>query len=321
MRGRQIAVCCEEEGYVRRFTDYANGQKDSLFTVHGFTGVRDLAAYTKEHPAEILLISEELWRDYTGALEAGEIFLLTEGDYQQEGEPPGICRYQSCREILRNALNLYAERTQTDSGLAVRTDKMKKLGVYSPIGRSGKTSFAMALGREIGKKKRTLYLNLEEYSGFASLYPYGDGGTLSELMYFLKQGKKAFACKLEGMTQEINGVECILPVRSPVELRHIRKEDWEQLLDMLEKESRCEAVILDLGGTVNGLFELLDACDWIYTPTEQEETAKAKFGQYEDTLKILELDEVMKRTTVLEASGREELLELAEKEGRRWTQP
>ena len=90
---------------------------------------------------------------------------------------------------------------------------------------------------------------------------------------------------------------------------------------MLEKESRCEAVILDLGGTVNGLFELLDACDWIYTPTEQEETAKAKFGQYEDTLKILELDEVMKRTTVLEASGREELLELAEKEGRRWTQP
>ena len=123
-------------------------------------------------------------------------------------------------------------------------------------------------------------------------------------MYFLKQGKKAFACKLEGMTQKIDGVDCILQVRSPVELRSIRQEDWEQLLDVLEKESRCEAVILDLGGTVNGLFELLDACDWIYTPTNQEETAKAKFGQYEDTLKILELDEIMKRTTVLEASGK-----------------
>ena len=77
MRGRQIAVCCEEEGYVRRFSDYANGQKDSLFAVHGFTSIRELTAYRKEHPAEILLISEGLWREYSGVLEAGEIFLLT----------------------------------------------------------------------------------------------------------------------------------------------------------------------------------------------------------------------------------------------------
>ena len=56
---------------------------------------------------------------------------------------------------------------------------------------------------------------MEEYSGFAALYPYEDGWTLSELMYFLKQGKKAFACKLEGVIQQIGDLDYIPPLRSP----------------------------------------------------------------------------------------------------------
>ena len=65
-------------------------------------------------------------------------------------------------------------------------------------------------------------------------------------MYFLKQGKKAFACKLEGVIQQIGDLDYIPPLRSPVELRHISREDWEALLDALERESRYEVVILDL---------------------------------------------------------------------------
>ena len=54
---------------------------------------------------------------------------------------------------------------------------------------------------------------------------------------------------------------------------------------------------------VNGLFELLEECDCVYTPVEEDETARAKVSQYEDTLGLLELEHIMERTKKLCLSG------------------
>lgn len=237
-----------------------------------------------------------------------------------EPEFPVIYKFQSCALILRQVLDFYAERAPAGRGKALRTEKMKLIGVYSPIGRAGKTTFALALGKELAKRKRTLYLNLEEYSGFETLYPYADGWTLSELMYFLKQGKNAFACKLESIVQEMGGLHYVPPLKSPVELRHICLEDWERLLEALGRETGYERILLDLSGAVNGIFELLDRCDGIYTPICRDETGRAKLSQYEDTLKLLEMEEILKKTKqfLLPGPGAE-LEELVRAEGRSWS--
>ena len=189
------------------------------------------------------------------------------------------------------------------------------------MGRTGKTGFALALGKEIAKKRRTLYLNLEEYSGFAELYPVDGGWTLSELLYFLKQGKSAFGWKLEGMIRSMGEMDYIPPLRSPVEYETVKREDWKQLLELLEKESRYEVVILDLSEAVDGWYELLDACSGIYTPVEPDETAKAKMKQYEETLKLLELEQILERTQKLELSAYDGLELLVKSEGKRWCEP
>ena len=318
MKGKQIAVCSKERDYARRFAEFANSKKDPLFAVHGFTDCGELTAYTKEHPIDILLLSEECQGQLPGDENLGKVILLSEKEYQEEGTYPAIYKFQSCSQVLRLAMDLYAEQAQETLGLALRAERIKRIGLYSPIGRTGKTSFALALGKEIAKRRRTLYLNMEEYSGFSALYPYGDGWTLSELMYFLKQGKKAFACKLEGVIQQIGGLDYIPPLRSSVELRHIGKQDWKALLDALERESRYEIVILDLSGMVNGLFEILDDCDLIYMLTEEDETARAKVAQYEDTLSLLDLEHIMERTQKLSMSGGGGIEFLAKAESRRW---
>lgn len=319
MKGRQIAVCSREKGYAKRFAEFANSRKDSLFSVHGFTDCGELLAYTKEHPVDILLLSEEYADRLSEQAVSGKVILLSEEEYREEERYPAIYKFQPCSQILRQALDVYAEDAPRALGLALRTDGMKRIGVYSPVGRTGKTGFALALGKELAKKRRTLYLNMEEYSGFAVLYPYGDGWTLSELMYFLKQGKKAFVCKLESVVQRMGDLDYIPPLRSPVELRHISLEDWEGLLEALERESRYEVVILDLSGMVNGLFEILDRCDFIYMPAEEDETARAKMAQYEDTLSLLDLEHLLERTKKLYLSGCEGLEFLAKTESRRWS--
>ena len=317
MKERQIAVCGGERDYTRRFAEFANSREDSLFAVHGFTDCHELMAYTKEHSVDILLLSEEFLEQLPEQT-AGKVILLSEKEYREENGYPAVYKYQSCSQILRQALNLYAEHAQEPEGTALRAEAMKKVGIYSPIGRTGKTGFALGFGKETAKKHRTLYLNMEEYSGFTALYPYGDGWTLSELMYFLKQGKKAFACKLESVIQRMGGLDYIPPLRSPMELRTVGREDWEALLQALERESRYEVVILDLSGMVNGLFEILDQCDVIYMPVEEDETARAKLSQYEETLGLLDLEHIMKRTKKLRVSREEGPEALGREESRRW---
>lgn len=321
MRERQIAVCGREADYAKRFAKFANSRRDALFAVHGFSDCGELMAYTKEHPVDMLLLSEECLSELPEDGNFGKVILLSDAEYREDGSYPAVCRYQSCSQVLRQALAIYAEQTPKALGVALRTERMKRIGIYSPVGRTGKTGFALALGKEVAKKKRTLYLNLEEYSGFAALYPYEDGFTLSELMYFLKQGKKAFACRLESVIRQMGNLDYIPPMRSPVELRHISLEDWEALLEALERESRYEVAVLDLSGAVNGLYELLERCDFVYTPTEEDETARAKLAQYEDTLHLLSLSPVLERTKRLQLYRDLGLELLAKAEGRRWSGP
>ena len=53
-----MAVCSGEREYVRRFAEFANRRQASMLAVHGFTDSGELSAYTKEHPVDILLLSE-----------------------------------------------------------------------------------------------------------------------------------------------------------------------------------------------------------------------------------------------------------------------
>lgn len=319
MKRRQIAVCDREPDYTKRFARYANRYRDPLFTVHGYTDIQELVKDTKEHPADIILLSKELPKELNKEETTGQIICLSEEEYQEENpEYPVICKYLSCPQILRKAYSIYADRALVNIGTALRLREMKRIGVFSPLGRTGKTGFALRFGKELAKQRRTLYLNMEEFSGFEILYPWGDGWTLSELMYFMKQGKKAFACKLESMIGQIGGLDYIPPVKSPLELKSIEKEDWEALLEALEKESRYEFVILDLSCGVNGLFELLESCDRIYMPHALDENAQAKLWQYKETLKLLEMENILEKTEKVTFSSMEQLEEYARMEGQRW---
>lgn len=321
MRKKRIAVCDGEASYACRLMEYANQRKDALFVVHAFTGSQELLAFLQETAVDILLLDRDLAQECLREGGIGQVILLSEEEYLEDTEKyPVIYKFQSCTRILQQVMDLYAETAMTGLGTACAREKTQLIGVYSPIGRSGKTTFALALGKELGRKRKTLYLNLEEYSGFERLYPYADGRTLSELLYFLKQGKKAFACKLEGMVQEMGPLSFIPPLRSPAELRQVGGEDWTELLEAIARESRFEFVILDLGGAVNGLYEILERCAGIYTPVEEDEVAKAKLWQYEETLKLLNLEELLLRSRRFALSKEGTAFEeLARAEGELWS--
>ena len=322
MRQRQIAICCTEKMYAQRFAEFAGKREDPLFAVHGFSDIGKLGAYLEDHNVEILLLSEklaaEVQKDQGIVSHAGRIFLLTQEEYVEDAAYPLIYMLRPCRAILRQVEDEFAENSTSSPGHAVRTSGLKHLGVYSPVGRVGKTGFALALGKQLSKKVRTLYLNMEEYSGFAALYPH-QGGTLSELMYFIRQGKVDFTTKLEAVAGKIGALDYIPPLRSPAEYADVRKEDWERLLSLIEDESRYDVLVIDLGCLPMGVFDLLESCDFIYTPVAEDEHARAKLLQYKETLRLLGMEGVLERSEFFSMPEGAALTRMIEEEGRRWS--
>lgn len=61
-------------------------------------------------------------------------------------------------------------------------------------------------------------------------------------------------------------------------------------------ESIYKVIILDLGDTVDGLYDLLGRCSKVYTPYIEEGAAKAKLNQYEENLRSAGYGEILKKT-------------------------
>ena len=84
------------------------------------------------------------------------------------------------------------------------------------------------------------------------------------------------------MISHMNGVDYIAPIRAEQDFREVTKEEWNQLLDLILEKSIYKVIILDLGDTVDGLYDLLGRCSKVYTPYIEEGAAKAKLNQYEE---------------------------------------
>lgn len=91
-------------------------------------------------------------------------------------------KYQSGDCILQEVMACYCI-APPQPGLALMGKSGLVMGVYSPVGRCGKTSFALALAHMLGKSQAVLFISLEEYSGFQS-WSAGDMSRIFQ-MYFI----------------------------------------------------------------------------------------------------------------------------------------
>ena len=148
------------------------------------------------------------------------------------------------------------------------------IGIYSPVHRIGKTRFAMRMGRVLSESIPTLYLNLEGYSGLNYYLPEESGMNLGDLLYYMKQESINPVWKISTLISHMNGVDYIAPIRAEQDFREVTKEEWNQLLDLILEKSIYKVIILDLGDTVDGLYDLLGRCSKVYTPYIEEGAAK-----------------------------------------------
>lgn len=295
MKKNIFAVCDLEVDYALNFMDYMNQKKNIPFEIQAFTTVESLIAYGKKIHIELLLISGKAMCRQVQELDIGKIVILSEGVHPPELDRyPSVYKYQASSDVVREVMACYgAEKAVAPAIFPVLKKTTEIYGVYSPLGRCLKTSFALTLGQILSKGRAVLYLNLEEYSGFEEMMGRGFDKNLSDLLYYVRQENGNLVYKMSGMVQTVNNLDYIPPVRTPDDIRGTAWEDWEKLIQEIVLHSNYEVLILDMGGAVDGTFQMLDMCSRIYMPVLSDPVSVSKIAQFENLVRIWDYPQIL----------------------------
>lgn len=297
MKKSIFAVCDLDSSYACNLMDYLNEKRSTPFEVQAFTNVESLKEFASEQEIEILLISTRAMCNEIRELPISRVVILSEGEQFQETdlEYPFVYKYQSSDQLISEVMEYYAG-TNPSTCLFTTTVKTKLIGVYSPVGRSGKTSFALTLGEILAETKQVLYLNLEEYSGFEDLFDLHYRTDITDLIYFARQKEGSLIYKLNSVIQSFHSLQYIPPALFSADLRDVSGEEWLAFLKEIMTYCEYDVIILDIGSQVDELFQILQKCEKIYMPLAQDAAAKAKLAQYDRLLGMLDLRDLSEKT-------------------------
>lgn len=298
MKRNIFAVCDLEVDYACNFMDYLNQKRNIPFEIQAFTTVESLLAYGKTSHIELLLISGKAMCREVREMDIGKIVILSEGVHPPElDQYPSVYKYQSSSEVIREVMACYGEeKAVTPVSFAVLKKTTEVYGIYSPLGRCLKTSFALTLGQVLARDKAVLYLNLEEYSGFEELMGKGFNHNLSDLLYYVRQENQNLIHRLNSMVQTVNNLDYVPPVQTPADIRGTVFKDWERLIREIMLHSSYEVLILDLGNGIDEIFQILDMCTRIYMPVLSDVMSACKIAQFENLLRIWDFPQVLSKT-------------------------
>lgn len=282
----ELLICDSEEAYVKRLAELLLLKKEVT------TGVRTCSLPENvEHLIEIgnvqvLLISEEVPYHERKRVFAGKRIVLTREHCADLGiEETELNKYQSVNNIMKVIVQTLSENSS--SILRRKHGRKKIIGVYSPIHRIGKTTFALKVGKELAEEENVLYLNMEAYAGFGGYFPVEEGQNLSHLLYYSRQENDAISVRMASMVHRMGSLDYILPMKVTTDLQAVTTENWQNLFYRLSKDSIYETFLIDIGDSVADIMGLLEMCDWIFVPYAEDVYAQAKMEQWQYMLETL----------------------------------
>jgi len=298
MRKEVFAVCDPDKEYTAAFLNYLTRRNVIPMETVAFTESTALLRYAKEKPVDMLLIHPGLLTREVKELPAASVVLLTEGNIPPDTvDYPMVSKYQRCSEVIRQAMAQWKGAAGTDGRSIAVKRSMEILGVFSPVGRSGKTLFALTLAQILGRSMPALYVNFESYSGFSALMEENGESCLSDLLYYSGQesalGNGSLMRCLAGTVRKAGRIDYIPPVKLPWDMREALSDEILNLLDAVALESGYEVLVADIGNEVENVLHVLERCSRVIMPVFRDRISLAKTAQFEKALKDWGAEDVL----------------------------
>ena len=279
-----MAVYDTDPFYAERLSDYVNRKEKGIFAAQAFTSQERLKAYAQEHEIDVLLTGERTDAEGMPEISSGKTIFLSEEPKKGEETGQEIYKYQSGDDIIREVMAVYCEIPGAKPGFTGITDKTKRIiGVYSPLGRCGKTCLALAIGQILAKEEKVLFISLDTFTGFAQLFNERWKRDLSDLLYYYKQGRFN-VIRLNSIVYYLGDLAWLPPIRFPEDYGAVSVEEMAELIKEILAVGNYSTVVLDIGDYGRQVLPLLEVCQVVYMPIREDTISQAKTKEFEEYL-------------------------------------
>lgn len=280
-----MAVYDPGADYAERLSDYINRKRQDIFEAQAFTSKELLDEYARANRIDLLLTGERADAEGIAKIPSVRKIYLSEERPAEAEKGREIYKYQSGDDIIREVMAVYCETPGAAEILPGLRKKGKRvIGVYSPVNRCGKTSFALAVGQILAKEERVLFITLDSFSGFSGLINERWKSDLSDLLYYYKQGRYN-ALRLNSMVRYFGELAWLPPLRFPEDLNQMASSEMAGLIGRILQESEYETIVLDIGEYGRQVLPLLELCQAVYMPVREDTVSKAKLGEFDEYVK------------------------------------
>ncbi|MBE5943960.1 MAG: hypothetical protein E7258_03470 [Lachnospiraceae bacterium] len=260
----RVGILDKDLTYSYNLMEYFNNSNDIPIRAMVFSEEKALVEYSEHRGLDLILIGED------SRIENLSVPFM----YMCEYNPPRdkteyIFKYQPGSK-MSHQIREYLKTRKKD------TSDMTIYGIYSPLGRVGKTAIAKGICHSFGQ---CLYIGMEEYPSIVESEALAD-----MFFYYLAEKNPKIIDILDNAKMYQDKVRYISGVKSYMDFRQITFSHMEWLCNTLKSVSNIKQVVFDIGQAVLPEFDVFLVMNKLIIPILEDEISKSKLKIFKEQL-------------------------------------
>ncbi len=286
MQDYRVGICDNDTGYVIGFMEFINMKEDIPLKISAFSKVNAISEYKRTKKLDLLLL------DQNAEYEDSDLRVIRLTDNKELKDEYGyIYKYQSLYEISKEIIEMLNEGRQTINANSY------VYGVYSPLGRSGKTNLARGICEYY---QDSFYVGFEEYSGFYNqTYKGKRYREIYERFLYYLTGENVLILDTINEIYEETGIKAFVSL-DYTDLKQIDKNHVRWLADLLQKNTGCKRIVFDIGTGVFSNLDIMLAMDKLFVPVLKDKNSVNKLDLFKNIMSEKRYAELEKKVNYVE---------------------
>lgn len=297
MAKKRLAICDKDRDYLFMTLSYLSKKIPAGFEAIVFDSLKEAQTASCEAAFEILLVGEGIYDAGVSKINAQKIFILQEDGICGDTGYSVIPKYQSMERLIGQALHGFALDEECMSTESRGQTYTKLVSFYSPERHKAQSIASLASSQAYADMgNRTLYISMQPFSGFEQLLGTKYDADITDFMYFVLKHSDKLLYKLEGIKRTLHGVDYLPPALDYSDLTNIEADEWRRCFDALLYSGDYAYIVVDLTESCKGFYHLLEKSDEIYILSGNDNISRASFAQFEQLMKIKDMDGVLEKS-------------------------
>lgn len=287
MKEKMYCIFDKSEKYAMRLADYINSRHLMPGHVNVYTSENALVRDADRYEVVLLMLVNNVDNEVLENVRPQITVYLTDEIRDKNYVNP----YQSADHLVKEIMSYM-------SGIeGIKNSSNRKCtinSVYSPAGKCFKTTISLMLALWSSRNCRSLYINLEQFSGLGKILSDKEGG-LSEALYHFKINGKHSIGKVISCSGQIQGMDYFYPVTCAEDISELQEQEFMEFLNLIAESGVYNYIWIDIGTVYNRPWRLMEICDRIIMPEAKDYMGQQKVTEMENYLVASKRTELLER--------------------------